>query len=148
MTNPWDRAEEALVALEHRTQYDERNRLALLSVHGLKGVGVGVLLYLFGPPEAWVMLYGHETEVFLLLPAMAGGIMLLLGLLLNRNILLEALGMIGLLIWDLLMIWTLSMAGLNPYAVAVYVGMAGLMGIHLMTLVRYLRGRLKEPDDA
>jgi hypothetical protein len=147
MTNPWDRAEEALVALEQRTQYDERNRLELLFVHAMKGMAVGVLMAAYGPPDAWLLEFGTHSAFFLWAPALVGGIALMAGLLWNRNILLEAIGMMSLIAWDCLMIYTLGKSGTNPYALGVYAGVAGLMFIHLRTLWRYLRARTEVLHD-
>lgn len=143
MSSPWERAEDALVTLEQRTRYDERNRIELLMVHALKGIGVGYMLARYGPPDAWNLEFGEGSQFFLWAPALFGGLMLMLGLLWGRNILLEAIGMAGLITWDFLMIFTLAKSGLNPYAVVVYAGMAGLMIVHIKTLAKYLRARLK-----
>lgn len=141
MTGPWDRAEEALVALEQRTQYDEKNRLELLAVHGLKGLLVGPLLYMFGGPDAWNSTFGPAAIVFLAAPAFFGGLLLLLGLAWKRNIVLEAIGMMGMLVWDALMIYVMLASEAAPYVTVVYASMACLMSIHLRTLFRYLRAR-------
>lgn len=143
MNTPWDRAEEALVALETRTQYDEKNRLELLAVHGIKGLALGPLLYNFGGPDAWYTVFGHSSIVFLAAPAFFGGLLLLLGLAWNRNIVAEAVGMAGLLLWDGLMIFTMIVGDAAPYVVVVYASMAALMCIHVRTLWRYIRSRWK-----
>jgi hypothetical protein len=138
MHDPYIRAEEALVSLELRTQYDEKNRLELLSVHGVKGLLLGPLLYFFGGPEAWNILFGREATVFLAAPAFFGGLLLLLGLFWHRNIILEAAGMFGLIIWDGLMVYSMLRAGQNPYTIVVYAAFAALMLVHIKTLVLYI----------
>lgn len=143
MTDPYLRAEEALVSLEQRTQYDEKNRLELLAVHGFKGLAVGMAIHFGGAPPAWNDVYGASTTVFLAAPAFLGGVLLLLGLAWNRNILLEALGMLGLLLWDILMIRVMFTAANSPYVPIIYLAMACLMGIHVRTLLRYLNARRK-----
>lgn len=143
MHDPFDRAEEALVSLEQRTLYDEKNRLELLGVHGVKGLLLGPLLYNFGGPDAWNIMFGAQSIIFLAAPAFFGGLLLLLGLAWNRNILLEAIGMILLLVWDLLMLTVLWEAGQVPYVVVIYGAFAALMCIHIKTLARYLWIRWK-----
>lgn len=148
MNDPlFTRAEEALVALEQRTRYDEKNRLELLAVHGFKGLFVGLMVFLYGGPDAWDVLYGPDTSLFLSAPAFFGGLTLLIGLGWNRNILLEAFGMCSLLMWDGLMFYCLARAGQNPYVLGVYGAMALLMLIHLRTLAKYLLAR-KDALDA
>lgn len=143
MHDPFDRAEEALVSLEQRTLYDEKNRLELLGVHGVKGLLLGPLLYNFGGPDAWNLVFGAHAIVWLAAPAFFGGLLLLLGLAWNRNILLEAVGMILLLVWDLLMVYVLANRGQVPYVLVIYGAFAALMCIHLRTLTRYLWIRWK-----
>lgn len=144
MTNPWERAEEALVSLEQRTQYDEKNRLELLSVHALKGLLVGPLILKDGGPDAWNILFGNDTLFFLAAPAFFGGLLLMIGLLWNRNILLEAVGMALMLVWDGLMLYTLGRAGLTTYVLVVYGAMMLLMLVHAKTLFNYIRARWKQ----
>jgi hypothetical protein len=134
----YSRAEEALVSLEYRSRYDEKNRLELLAVHGIKGLALGLLIYHAGAPESWNTEFGAQAAFFLAAPAFFGGLLLLLGLTWNRNIFLEALGMIGLLTWDLLMVYVMVKQAATPYVPVIYLSMAALMLIHVKTLVRYL----------
>lgn len=140
----YHRAEKALVSLDKRTHYDERNRLALLCVHGVMGLVVGWLIAAYGAPEAWVNRFGHGTELWLAAPAFWGGLTLLAALFLfDRHLILEAVGMALILVWDLFMAWILFDLGLNPYAVAVYLGLGALMCIHVYTLGMYVWYRRK-----
>ena len=141
MNDPWNRAEEALVNLETRTRYDEKNRLELLAVHGVKGLCLGPLIYNFGGPDAWNQVFGAEAIVFLAAPCFFGGLLLLLGLGMNRHILLEGIGMFGLLVWDTLMIYVMVRGDTAPYVTVIYTSMAALMLIHLKTLWRYFIAR-------
>lgn len=147
MNDPFERAKEALVALEQRTRYDASNRLALLTVHGLIGLVVGMFQWYDGPPLAWTKVFGPDTEVFLAAPAVLGGILLLLGLAWNRNIIFEAVGMVGILTWDGLMIFVLNRAGDTTYAPYVYLGLFSLMSVHVYTLAKYLLAREKALRD-
>lgn len=140
--NPFHRAERALMSLEQRTKYDERNRLALLAIHGVMGVVVGWLMLRYGTPDAWIQAAGEGRDWMLATPALLGGSLLLAALyLLKRNLLLEAVGMLLILAWDLVMVVILQRFGLNPYAVAVYVTMAALMCVHVGTLALYVWAR-------
>lgn len=142
MTSPFHRAEKALVSLEQRTKYDERNRLALLAIHGVMGVVVGWLMLAYGTPDAWIQAVGTGRDWLLAGPALLGGTLLLAALyLLKRNLILEAAGMALILAWDLVMVYILQRFGLNPYAVAVYVTMAALMCVHVGTLAAYVWAR-------
>ena len=141
-SNPFHRAESALLSLELRTRYDERNRLALLSIHGVMGVVVGWLMLRYGTPDAWAQAVGEGRDWILATPALLGGTLLLAALyLLGRNLLIEAVGMSLILAWDVTMVVILYRFGLNPYAVAVYVTMAALMCIHIGTLALYVWAR-------
>lgn len=142
MSSPYHRAERALMSLEQRTKYDERNRLTLLGIHGVMGVVVGWLMLAYGTPDAWTEAVGPDRDWMLASPALAGGTLLLAALyLLKRNLLLEAAGMVLILGWDLTMVYILNRFGLNPYAVAVYVTMAALMLVHVGTLAAYVWAR-------
>ena len=127
------------MSLEKRTRYDESNRLALLAIHGLLGVVVGVLLLAYGPPDPWIEMVGEGKGGLLAAPALLGGFLLLGGLFVfNRNMFLEATGMTLILAWDFTMVLIIQKFGLNPYAVAVYAGLAALMLVHVITLIRYV----------
>lgn len=137
--DPYHRAEKALVSLDKRTHYDERNRLALLCVHGVMGVVVGYLMAAYGTPDAWIMRFGPDNDLWLAGPAFCGGLILLSSLFIfDRHLVGEAIGMAMILAWDLGMAYILWDFGLNPYAVAVYVGMGALMCIHVYTLAMYV----------
>lgn len=138
MNDPFIRAEEALVSLELRTQYDQQNRLELLTVHGVKGMLLGPLLYFFGGPDAWDLIFGKDATIFLAAPAFFGGMLLLLGLYWHRNVILEAAGMFGLIVWDSLMIYCMARAALNPYVIVIYLAFAALMIVHIKTLCQYI----------
>lgn len=142
-TDPYQRAEGALLTLEQRSRYDEKNRLELLAVHGVKGLLLGPLLYGFGGPTSWNVTFGTEALIFLAVPCFFGGLLLLLGLAWDRHILLEGIGMLGLLVWDALMIYVMIAGDAAPYVTVIYASMAALMLIHLKTLGRYLVARRK-----
>lgn len=140
-----ERAQGALTRLAHRQDYDQRNRLALLAVHGWAGLAAGVLILTEGGPAAWDTFAGPDREYGLAVPVLLGGLLLLSGLLCRpRSLRLEAAGMVLLLGWDLFMAWLLGSAAVSDssalYPVAVYGCLAALMGVHLRTLYAYARG--------
>lgn len=144
--NPYDVIEDAAVSLGRKSRYDERNRLTLLTIHGLIGLTAGALLTYDGAPMTYQSLVG--TEVHHMLPlaltALIGGAMLLAGLLFNRNLMLEAIGMAFMLAWDLMMTATFFVGRItgeseNWYPVMIYAGLAAMMTTHLLTLVTYIR---------
>lgn len=138
MTDPVDIAHDALERLASRQRYDERNRLALLIVHGVMGVAVGALILIDSPPAAWVDWVGTGREAWLAGPALAGGATLLAGLAAGRHLILEAAGMAGILAWDALMVATFVKGDGPAYPTALYLGLAALMTIHVVTLCLYL----------
>lgn len=139
----FERAQGALTSLAQRQDYDQRNRLALLAVHGWAALVIGLLIVVEGGPTAWVEKYGTRHDWALAAPAIVGGVLLLVGLTNGRAIRLEAAGMTFILAWDLYMVWLLGSAGVvGPtalYPVAVYGCLAALMVVHLRTLYAYAK---------
>lgn len=139
----YDAAEASLDALASRQLYDEKNRLALLSIHGWMGVLSGFLILRAGSPVAWQLFAGKGSDWMLAFPAFLGGTVLLMGLYLGRRLAAEAVGMALMLCWDLVMTFIFTRQALveqsvTLYPTAVYAGLAALMFVHLRTLVRYL----------
>lgn len=141
MNDPLERLSQSVDRMARRATYDERNRLALLLVHGLSALAIGTAIVLDRGPDAWP--YPDWT---LGVPAIIGGGLLVVGLLGGRRVSVEAVGMGIILCWDAAFVATFARAAATEteaasYPVFVYLCLAGLMGVHLFTLVSYLRGR-------
>lgn len=141
-----NKLEKDVVFLEHKNEYLNRNREDLLSTHGWIGVGVGIAIMIWGGPDPfnpiitsdiWKLLFGAVPFV--------GGLLLLSGLWFNRLLLLEAIGMTFLLIWDLWMVAGFAIVmiyyGYNTiYPLVLYIGLTRFMYIHLKTLYKFIDG--------
>ena len=144
MSKLFDEAERSLNSLANRQRYDEKNRLALLSIHGWIGAIVGALIIFSGPPSVWLDFFSRDSAWVLASPALFGGVILLWGLYGGRVILVEAIGMSLILVWDLSMTALFVSQGLlgeasTLYPIMVYLGFALLMSIHIKTLIQFLR---------
>lgn len=143
-----DQAEKSLSNLVLRQRYDETNRLTLLIMHGVGALLVGLLLAVSEPPAAWRAICPNPSFDWILWgPAFSGGLFLLSGLWNHRNLYLELLGMVLILIWDVMMVVIFAknaaQIGTNAalYPISVYFTFASLMGVHIRTVITYLRGR-------
>lgn len=140
MKDALDRAEESLNRLARRQRYDERNRLALLAVHGYIGIFTGAMIWIGGGPTTWALLVGSDDKDWILgAPAVIGGLTLLVGLYAGRSLMIEAVGMVVMLAWDLTMVYLFVFLSPNKYPTSLYLGLALLMSIHLGTLIAYAR---------
>lgn len=136
--DPIDRLATFATELALAKKYADRNRSALLAIHGLGGVATTLLMMIHEPYDGTARLLSQWAETFDSLPAL-GGILLLAGLAWNRNLVLEALGMVCLLLWDLGMmrIFQHDLVGGQvsySYPLAIYGTLAGLMILHLASL--------------
>ena len=174
--DPFDRVEVASQNLARRVIWEQGNRIGLLRVHATVGILAGGQMLAFGSAATLEALTGVWVRMFLGTLGMVGGAVLFWGLHRSpRSITLEALGLLLLGIWDLVMTTGLALAryhstsfGLKfpwvplpppevgfvvPYPVAVYGGMLALICIHLLTLRRFTKvgappaGRLHGEDD-
>lgn len=150
--DPYMAVSNSLDGIVERHRYDQRNRLALLAIHGVIGVVVGVLMTFGDPPVAFQMLFGMENKLYLAVPPMIGGSILLSGLAAGRILLAEAIGMFIMFLWDLGMVGVFIVQSIETstpvYAVAVYGGLAALMAVHLRTLYLFIhRAHLKRGGD-
>lgn len=158
--DPLDRLDLAADRLERRQRYAEDNRLALLTIHGLMGVVIGFLLVIDGTAQSLQRLF-HDSEVALApltFGPSLGGCVLLLGLMLRRNLALEAIGMSMMLMWDITMAVCFGviaflasrdgdpLTSASSYPVGVYLGIAALMATHLVTLIQLLREEDRHAD--
>lgn len=141
-----DRAEQSLSNLVLRQRYDETNRLTLLIMHGVGALIVGMLLAISEPPAAWRTLVPNDSFDWILwIPALTGGLFLLSGLWNHRNLYLELLGMSLIFIWDVMMVVIFAknaaQIGTNAalYPISVYFTFASLMGVHIKTVITYMR---------
>lgn len=140
-----DRADKALESLALKQRYDERNRVTLLLVHAVGGFFAGLFIITDEPPTAWVDRFGPGEALPLGGPPLVGGLLLAFGLAMRYTsapsawrFVIEAVGMLGILAWSLVMIWVISGSGNAVYPVAVYADLAGLMLVHFATLAAYL----------
>lgn len=152
-----DRLEQIANNLLWRSQYEEENRLELLFVHAFIGIGAGVLMIIDGVPSRVVEIVGAQEAVVYPLAVLpcVGGLTLLFGLLYKRRLLVEWSGMAMIMLWDTLMgsslflvNWLAAMDS-SPetvstmYPVAVYMGLAALMRVHLKTLRKFRKLAMK-----
>lgn len=151
LDDPFDRLEQIARRLAARQRYSDKNRIALLAVHGVMGLVVAFLIAADKPaPSLLLLIGGPLLHLVNLLPAIGGGL-LVGGLLLHRNLYLEAAGMTILLAWDGFMGVAFGVVAHrygsdhNPltiaasYPIGVYLGLGGLMVVHLVTLAQMLR---------
>lgn len=141
-----DQAERSLSNLVLRQRYDETNRLTLLIMHGVGALVVGMLLAISEPPAAWRAICPNPSYDWILwIPALTGGLFLLSGLWNHRNLYLELLGMVLIFIWDVMMVSIFvknaAQIGTNAalYPISVYFIFASLMGVHIKTVLTYMR---------
>lgn len=161
MQEALDRLEQATEAIAKRDRYNSRNRRALLVIHGVMGVSVGILLFTGGSAQSMIDVFGEGSPVLWLLnlSSLCGGLVLLAGVFIRQrrpgildrlSTLLEAVGMTVMLLWDAGMAVTLGVAAHKAatdgdplthtaaYPVAVYTGLAALMAVHLLTLLELI----------
>lgn len=141
-----NKLEQDVVYLENKSEYLNRNREDLLVTHGWIGVGVGTAIIIWGGPDPFnPILTSALWKLLLGAVPLLGGVLLLSGLWLNRFLLLEAIGMTFLLIWDLWMVagFTIVMLfyGYNTfYPLVIYGGFSRFMYVHLKTLYKFIDG--------
>jgi hypothetical protein len=161
-SDAFDRLEQAAETVAMRAEWERANRVGLLWVHATVGVWAGSQMLAFGSASNIEALVGVWSRSFLGLLGIIGGTTLAVGILRQRRILVEAAGLFLLGLWDLLMCagmtWARIAAGdfhlrapweplpppgtyVLPYPIAVYAGLAALIGVHLWTLRRFKRGR-------
>lgn len=149
--DPFDRLELVANRIAARQQYADRNRIALLGIHGVMGLVIAFLIAIDSPARTLMELVGEPAlNLVNLLPAIGGGV-LVAGLLLHRNLYLEAAGMAVLFAWDTFMGTAFGIVAHRfatdsdpatvaySYPVGVYLGLGALMLVHLVTLIEMLR---------
>lgn len=147
---PFERIFGALDTMNARQYWEQTNRLALLWVHALVGMCVGVNMSVNGTATVLERLFGSATVAGFAtgLPAFIGGLVLASGLLRRpRYIRLEVVGLVLLALWDACMTATFMyslthhIAGVQPrsYPIFVYGGYLALLGVHLWSLSRIPR---------
>lgn len=145
---------DALRRLSRRARYDQANRLGLLVVHCLIG-WAATLTFGTKVPITWTAVVGDNGVAAIIATAVPGigATLLLLGLLSNRNLPLEATGLAMLLAWDLVGLFAVYKFLTSPvttaplqYQFALYGGLAALLTVHLVTIVAFKvesrRGRI------
>lgn len=161
MADAFTRLEEAAEKVARRGEWETKNRIGLLRIHGLMGALGGTQILLYGGPSNIEDSVGVWTRVALGLLALTGGLTLLAGLLRNpRSIALEALGLGLVGLWDLCMTlglaWSrirqgqfapswlldaLDPAYVRPYPVTIYAGLFAMICVHLWTLRHKTKAR-------
>lgn len=147
MNDDLDKVISSIENLEYKSKYNSKNRFQLLFVHSMVGIGAGGLLIVNGYPVTFQgVLSNSYMEFFIGFVPFMGGLFLLIGLLLNRHLLLEAVGMALLLIWDLWMVYCIWWTTENVpntvyYPLFVYGGLAAFMCVHLGTLYKFVDRR-------
>lgn len=154
MGDPLARLDEAADAINRRMGYELANRLGLLRVHAVVGLWAGPLMLLFGSATTIEAAIGVWTRTVLGLLALAGGLLLAIGISRTpRSIRLEAAGLALLLVWDTAMMLGIIYARISQgdfavrplfdplplgyvvaYPIPVYAGYGALLTIHLLTL--------------
>lgn len=161
-SDPFDRIEGAAENLARRVIWEQGNRIGLLRVHVAVGILTGGQMLAFGSAATLEALFGPAIRIFLGVLGMTGGIILLIGLEKRpRSIVMEALGLTLLGLWDLTMTVGLAWARIHstsfglkwpwvplpppeagfvtPYPATVYAGLGALITIHLWTLRKFKR---------
>lgn len=157
--DPLVRIEAAAEALAQRAHWESGNRIGLLRVHALTGLVSGIQVVCFGGATVIESAFGIWSRPILGFLAIAGGVVLMSGLLARpRSIPAEALGLTLLGLWDLAMALGILYARVHsgdfaprglleplpkppivyvaPYAISVYAGLTALIVVHLYTLRR------------
>lgn len=161
-SDPFDRIEDAAENLARRVIWEQGNRIGLLRVHLVVGILTGAQMLAFGSASTLEALVGPGIRVFLGVLGIVGGTILFTGLHRSpRSIVLEALGLALLGVWDFVMAVGLAIARLHstsfglkwpwvplpppsagfvaPYPATVYAGLGALITIHLLTLRKFKR---------
>lgn len=131
----------------------QQNRIGLLWVHGVAGIGIGALMLTFGTAYNIEATVGLWTRSALAGAGMIGGALLIYGLTrVPRSIGYEAAGLIVLAIWDAAIAasftavvvenpprpawpWeAIPLEASRPYPVAVYLALLALLALHAWTL--------------
>ncbi|GHJ59122.1 hypothetical protein NOK12_16400 [Nocardioides sp. OK12] len=160
MPDAYDRLEQAAETVAQRAEWERSNRVGLLWVHAAVGMIAGAQMLLYGSAATIEEAVGVWTRLALGLLGIIGGIVLAFGILRGRTVLLEAIGLAAIGIWDLLMAAGFAYARVGggtftpralfepiptgyvlPYPISVYIGLAALITVHLWTLRRFKRGR-------
>lgn len=142
----FDRLDRNLVLLGKLAAYQDANRGGLLICHSIIALWVSFwwsvpseysfYIFTFGPPAIAIE---FANESLLASVGFTGGFFLIIGMLLNRNIRWEFVGMLMIMSWDVMMAFTFLQAG--SYAVLVYGILGVMMWIHSKTAYRLLTVR-------
>ena len=158
--DPIDRLEHGVdkLAAEHRyvsaqAAWENTNRIGLLWVHAIVGVFVGVAILSQGTAASLETILGPWARPVTGWMPLLGGLLLADGLRSRpRDVRMEALGLLLLLLWDLIMTvgffvafaTVLGLPTSRLYPVPVYAGYAALITVHLWTLRKVLRIRRQQ----
>ena len=163
----FDRLEEAAENVARRAEWETGNRVGLLWIHVGIGLFAGSQMLAFGSAGNIEALVGVWSRTVLGVLGVLGGLVLALGIQRRKRhrgawLELEAIGLALLGLWDFLMAVGMaaariqagdfSLRALNeplppvgtyalPYPISVYLGLFGLICVHLWTLRRFKRGR-------
>lgn len=156
----FDRLEAAAETVAQRAEWERSNRVGLLWVHAVVGIVVGIQMLLYGSATTIEAALGLWTRPALAITGLVGGLLLAVGIVRNRTVILEAIGLAVIGAWDLCMacgfIYARVSAGqfspramfeplpvgyVLPYPISVYLGLAALIAVHLWTLRRFKRGK-------
>lgn len=158
----YEKIQRAADLLARRVIWEQGNRIGLLRIHGVVGLVAGLQMLLYGSASSLEHIFGLGIREVLGFLGIVGGLILLGGLMHKpRRILLEAVGLVLLGMWDGLMFLGFAVARysqhnytrlpwgtpipppdsgyVTPYPIAVYAGMFALIVIHLLTLAKFWR---------
>lgn len=159
----YDRLQQAAERVANRVQYEQGNRRGLLWTHAMMGMLAGLQMIVWGGPGTVEDLLGVEIRPYLALLGIVGGLLLMIGLTSRpRSIPLELAGLFFVGAWDLAMTVGLMAARIEQhnyaplpideavpagyvvsYPVTIYAGLFVLICIHLVTLRKIKRARMR-----
>jgi hypothetical protein len=157
--DPLDRLQETAERVIDRTNYEQGNRRSLLWVHAIVGMFAGLQMLLWGSAYTIETAIGVWVRLVLAALGMSGGLVLAIGLSRRpRSVILEAVGLVAIGLWDLIIAAGLMIARVKQhnfdlippthplelgyivaYPTTVYLGLFALILIHLSTLRRIRR---------
>ena len=154
----YDRLEQAAENVATRAEWERANRVGLLWVHAVVGFVAGLQMLLYGSASTIEASVGVWSRAALGGMGVLGGVLLAGGIVRGRSVVLEALGLAVIGLWDALMAVGFIVARVRagqfsprnllepipdgyvlPYPISIYLGLAALIAVHLWTLRRFVR---------